>query len=83
METKAIKAEKFLGEFYHHGAYVGSLYKSEGGYIVREVKPFARRVGPVLFEGKTFAASELMKIGQTNLGYGVIRRYSFATLGTQ
>jgi hypothetical protein len=59
------------------GNGTANIYRVEGGYIVREIKPFASKVGPVLFSGRVFKGSDFEKVSVTDLGYGIDRIYRF------
>ena len=65
----------FVGAAFNKGHYIGSLYHVGDGYIVREVKPFARKVGPVLFEGRKFTAKEIELIRATRISSTQIDRH--------
>ncbi len=71
MNTK----EKFCGMVLQADKPIGNVYQVADGYIVREVIPFARKIGPVLFNGRRFSKADFKKLPSVNYGYAVEVRY--------
>jgi hypothetical protein len=72
--------DKFCGRVEQNGNEIGNLYRADTGYVIREVKPFARKVGPVLFGGRVFRAKDFKLKSSVDLGYGVDRTYTLEAL---
>jgi hypothetical protein len=72
--------EKFCGRLVRADeSTIGNIYKTDAGYIVREIKEYARKPGGVLFNGRVFTGKDFAKARITDLGYGVDRSYTLRT----